>query len=222
MDVHKTLITSASFNGFDEPNEWADQPADIMRYNETNFPLRKALTPHAQSKIPKCFGWDLIPYDENHDSYDFYIWVDANYILKEGAVDFLIKELGDNDILVFPHPFHDTVEDEFNFLRDNLPKSKYLQQRYEGELLEELYYEIDEICGSDKGDLPAYHAAIFIYRNNEAMRTALKEWWYYDSRFHLDDQLTMSLVLDREDIEVKVMDKKIKDYPYWEYRSHKK
>ncbi len=219
MVLHKTLITSASFNGFDEPNEWVDQPADIMRYNEKNFPLRKALTPHAQSKIPKCFGWDLIP------GYDFYVWVDANYILKEGAVEFLIKELtedDDMDILVFPHPFHDTVMQEFDFLRDNLPKSKYLQQRYEGELLEELYCEIDEIYGSDKGKLPAYHAAIFAYRLSGGVCQALKEWWYYDSRYHLDDQLTMSMVLDREDIEVKVMDKKIKDYPYWEYRSHKK
>ena len=207
MVLHKTLITSASFNGFDEPNEWADQPADIMRYNETNFPLRKALTPHAQSKIPKCFGWDL------HSGYEFYIWVDANYILKEGAVEFLINELGDNDILVFPHPFHKTIRDEYEFLKRELPKSKYLQKRYTDELLEEIYTKVD-------GNDPVYHAAIFIYRNNEVMRKALKEWWYYDSRFHLDDQLSWTEVLCGA--LVKVMDKKIKDYPYWEYRSHKK
>lgn len=201
----KIAITSVSFNGFDTPHIWDAQPADIYRYTEKNFPLRKALTPHAQSKIPKCFGWDLEP------NYDFYIWVDASYQLLEGSTEFLLRELGDNDILVFPHPFHETVEEEYEFLKRELPKSKYLQKRYTGELLEELYKLLD---GKDK----IYHAAIFIYRNKVEVQKAMKEWWYYDSRFHLDDQLSWPKVL--KELKVGVMDKKIADYPYWKYIRH--
>ena len=198
-------IISASFNGFDSPHAWAEQPADVYRYTEKNFPLRKALTPHAQSKIPKCFGWDLAP------DYKFYIWVDASYQLFEGATEFLLKELGDNDILVFPHPFHKTVGEEYRFLKKELPKSKYLQKRYDSELLEEVYRLVD---GKD----PIYHAAIFIYRNTPEVQQALKEWWYYDSRYHLDDQLTWPKTL--KGLKVGIMKQKIAEYPYWKYQRH--
>ena len=204
MVMDKAII-SASFNGFDSPHAWADQPADIYRYTEQNFPLRKALTPHAQSKIPKCFGWDLAP------DYKFYIWVDACYQLFEGATEFLLKELGDNDILVFPHPFHKTVGEEYEFLKKELPKSKYLQKRYDSELLEEVYKLLD---GEDK----IYHAAIFIYRNTPEVQQALKEWWYYDSRYHLDDQLTWPKTL--KGLKVGIMKQKIVEYPYWKYQRH--
>jgi hypothetical protein len=201
----KVAIISASFNGFDTLREWSDQPADVYRLNETTFPLRKALTPHAQSKIPKCFGWDLYP------NYDYYIWVDASYQLLDGATDFLLKELGDNDIVVFPHPFHQTVKDEAEFLERELPKSNYLQRRYSGELLNELYTQLDPHD-------PIYHGAIFAYKNTPEVQQVLKEWWYYSSRFHLDDQLSWTKVL--HDLKVKVMDKKINEYPYWKYWKH--
>lgn len=204
-ETRHIAIHSISFFGFDEPHVWADQPADVFRYTEKTFPLRNRLTPHAQSKIPKCFAWDMDP------GYDFYIWVDASYQLLDGAVDFLLKELGDNDFLVFPHPFNNTVEDEYNFLKQGLVKSKYIQLRYKDELLEEVYKLVD---GKD----PVYHGAIYIYRNTPEVQKALKEWWYYDSRFHLDDQLTWTHVL--KGLKVKVMDKGVADYPYWRYIPH--
>lgn len=198
-------ITSISFFGFDKPHIWADQPADIFRYTEKNFPLRNRLTPHAQSKIPKCFAWDMNP------GYDFYVWVDASYELLEGATEFLLEQLGDNDFLVFPHPFNKTVEDEYNFLKKKLPTSKYVKDRYKDELLEEVYKLVD---GKDQ----VYHGAVYIYRNTPEVQKALKEWWYYDSRYHLDDQLTWTHVL--KGLKVKVMDKGVAEYPYWRYIPH--
>jgi hypothetical protein len=202
--VFRQAIISATFNGFDSPHEWEKQPANVFRYTEDNFKLRTHLTPHAQSKIPKCFGWDL------EKGYDYYLWVDSCYELYKGATEFLLKELGDNDILVFPHPFNKTVKEEYEFLKRELPKSKYLQKRYTGELLDELWERVD--------DGPIYHAAIFAYKNTPEVQKALKEWWYYSSRFHLDDQISWPTVL--KDLKVKVMDKKIEEYPYWKYRRH--
>lgn len=207
-------IMSCSFYGFDNPHIWDEQPADIFRYTEANFPVRKTITPHIQSKIPKMFGWQLQP------GYEKYIYVDASYQLLKGATDYLITELGDNDIVVFPHPYQrNSIREEYQWLKDNLHK-RYVRIRYQDELLEEQYKVItDDITYKDDFLL---HAAIFAYRNNEVTRNMLKEWWYHVSRFHLNDQLSLPYVIKKSGCKYKVLDKLIPEVPYWKYIRHAK
>ena len=200
-----TAVISAVFGDYDDPHEWAPQPAAVFRYTDETFPLRKHLTPHAQARMVKCFGWDLNP------GYDRYIWVDGSYRLGDGATDFLTRELGDHDIVVFSHPFHSTIEDEYEYLRDRQPSSRYLQKRYSGEWLDEQYARVD-------GAAPVYHTAIFAYRDTPEVRAALTEWWSHISRFHLDDQLSFSHAT--RDLDMVALGK-ILDYPYFQYTRHK-
>jgi hypothetical protein len=207
----RTAILSASFLNFDTKHVWDPQPADIFRYDENSFPLRKAITPHFQSKIPKVFGWQMNP------GYDFYIYVDASYIVKDGFTDYMLKELGDCDIAVFLHPFNKTIENEYRFLKDR-SNHKYILKRYSGEFIEEQY----KVITDDKTyiDNLLLHAAIFAYRDNERVRSMMKEWWYYISRYHLCDQLSFPYVLKKSDCSFKLIPKLIGEIPYVQYVRH--
>ena len=208
----RTAIISASFLGFDEPHNWEKQPADIFRYTEKNFYLRKAITPHMQSKIPKCFGWQMNP------GYDFYIYIDASYQVLKGMTEFMLSELGDKDIAVFPHPERKTIKEECDFLKDRA-NSKYVIKRYSGEFMDAECKEIFD----DKGyaDDLLLHAAIFIYKNNNITRNMLKEWWYHISRYHLCDQLSFPYVLKNSYCKYWVIPKMIKEVPFVKYERHR-
>jgi hypothetical protein len=208
----KTAIISASFLNFDNPHEWDAQPADIFRYTEKNFPLRKAITPHMQSKIPKCFGWQMNP------GYDFYIYIDASYQVLKGMTEFMLSELGDKDIAVFPHPERKTIKEECDFLKDRA-NSHYVIKRYSGEFMDAECQEIFD----DKGytDDLLLHAAIFIYKNNNIAQNMLKEWWYHISRYHLCDQLSFPYVLKNSYCKYWVIPKMISEVPFVKYERHR-
>lgn len=208
----KVAVISASFLGFDVPHPWEEQPADIFRYNENNFYLRKAITPHMQSKIPKCFGWQMNP------SYDYYIYVDASYYIYKGMTDWMLDNLGDNDIAVFPHPERTTIQQEYQFLKDR-ENSSYVRKRYTGEFLEEQYKVITD--NKTYIDDLLLHAAIFIYKNNNNTQEMLKEWWYHISRYHLCDQLSFPYVLKNSRCKYVILPKKIKEVPYFKYERHR-
>jgi hypothetical protein len=215
----KTAITSASFNGFDKVFKWAEQPADVYRYTEKNFTLRQGMNGHFHSKIPKYFGFQFAP------GYDIYIWIDANYEVYAGAVDYLLKELGDNDIAVFNHPYRNelkrsNIKEEAKGLKDHLTHGRYVTRRYKNEYLDELLSELF----SDKKyvDDSMFHGAIFIYRNNRVMRKVMKNWWYYVSRYHLDDQLSFPYVLKKSGCKYKVIDKLLPEVPYFKKMNHRK
>ena len=206
----KTAIVSVSFNNFDNNHLWETQDADIFRYTEDNFPLRRSMTPHMQSKIPKMFGWQMNP------GYDFYIYVDACYKLFTGFTTWLLSELEEMDVVVFPHPKRKTIAQEYQYLK--VTHSSYDLQRYDKELLEEQY----KVISDDKEyvDDLLLHAAIFAYRNNEMTKKMLKKWWYYVSRYHLCDQLSFPYVLKESNCAYKVINKKIKEVTYVEYVPH--
>jgi hypothetical protein len=153
---------------------------DVFHFTDENFPPRScAITPRLQSKIHKFFGWQIVP------DYDIYIWVDSGFAMhRDDSVAWLLEQLGDNDIAFLRHPTRELISQEADFIRENLKKSNRLMARYDNELLDELMATMPD------GKL--YAGGIFAYRNNERVQLAMKEWWYNTSRYHLDDQLSIS------------------------------
>jgi len=178
-------------------------------FTDENFPPRKcAITPRLQSKIHKFFGWQIVP------DYDIYVWVDSGFAMhREDSMAWLLKHLGSNDIVFLKHPTRETVGEEADFLKENLPKSNRLMKRYTNELLDEEMKVIGR-----KGKL--YAGGIFAYKNTPKVQKAMKEWWYHTSRFHLDDQLSASYVF--KDCKVKVVDEPYYGSKYFTFiRKHK-
>jgi len=210
----KTAIISCSLGGFDNSHPWEEQTAEVFRFNESNWNTRTTIGPSVQCKVPKFFGWDMAK------GFDTYIWTDGCYQFLKGASDYMVEQLGDNDIVVFPHPYGRTsIREEWQWIKDNMHKS-YIKSRYARELGDEQYRVIEE--DKEYVDDLLLHTAILAYKNNEKTRAMLKEVWYNVSRFHTNDQLCFSYVMRKSGCKYKVMDKIITDVPFWKYHRHLK
>jgi hypothetical protein len=102
------------------------------------------------------------------------------------------------------------------YLRKGLrEKSLYLVTRYDNELWQEQY---DEICkDKDYVDDLLVIGGIFMYRNTPAVQQMMKEWWFHNSRYNIQDQISFAYVLKKSGIKFKVLDI---DYTKWEMIKH--
>lgn len=184
-------VISANLGGIDTPPVHVPQVGDgtlrfVMVTDET-MPLRtKALLPRMQAKIPKMFGWDLYP------GADLYLWLDASFDLAQpGSVQWFVDELGTADLAAFKHPARATLRAEIHHVAAKLAGSpraggaQYLIDRYEHEDLDGLLKELER---DQLADLPLVNAGAFIYRPTPQIQAAMKQWWYYVTRYHVNDQ----------------------------------
>jgi hypothetical protein len=189
----KIAQITANSGNFDVVHESIEQQGvyiDSFVFTDKNFPPRKlALHPRMQAKIPKMFGWQMVP------GYDVYLWIDASFVMaREDTAKWMVEQLDVFDIALFHHPHRNTVKEEFDFIKLH-GDTPYLKQRYEGELDFEIGVPDTELFAS----------TYFIYRNNSRVHNMMKEWWYYTSRYHVLDQLPLPQVLRESACTVKVI-----------------
>ena len=83
----KVAVISANLGNF-EKKLWFKQKniasATLIMFTDANFPPRKSMSPRFQAKIPKCFGWQMLP------GYDIYLWMDAQFALLIGGVEWMM------------------------------------------------------------------------------------------------------------------------------------
>jgi hypothetical protein len=190
----KLLIYTANLGNFDktQENEEQELPEGITeieywRCTEEDFPLRKnSMTPRLQARIVKMFGWQFKP------GFDYYLWVDSSCRLpRADSSKWFMEQLGDKQMAVFKHNVRNTLRDEANYLKMRLLEEKahrklpYVLPRYENEDINGQMSEVDP-------NLRLYASTAFIYRDTFPVREALKEWWYFTSRYHSIDQLGLS------------------------------
>jgi hypothetical protein len=187
----RVAVISANIGNFDKQNPYVEQSVEYDNYyfNDNNFQLRESMTPRLQAKIPKLFGWQIVP------AHDYYIWVDSSCaLLHKESVSWFIEHCGDADLAFFQHPVRDTAQEEADYLKKRFSLGcKYCLPRYEHEFLDELM----EVINSDKDfvDDHLFTANAFIYRNNEKVQNMMRQWWYYVTRFHVNDQLSLPYVM---------------------------
>jgi len=202
----KIAVISANLGGFEQnivENVKQSVEYDQFRFTDKNFPPRyNSMTPRLQARIPKCFGWQMVP------DYKYYLWVDsAAALLHKDSVKWFLEQLGDNDIAVFKHPNRKTIDEEAGYLLTRLSaKDAYITSRYDGELLDDQMAEIND------PNLPLYGTTAFIYRDTYDVRNMLKEWWYHISRFHTIDQISLPYVLNQFPVKVSVIEDYINPY----------
>lgn len=199
----KIAILSVNLGGIDRNPKHCEQsiPVDYYHFDDSNFPLRNcAMTPRMQARIPKVFGWQMVP------GYDIYIWCDTTFMIHHpNAAKWMLDNLGDADAACFKHPDRKSLQQECDFLKHKLAEEHpYIVPRYGNELADEFLAEI----GEDKNyeDNRLFANAIFIYRNNEKNRAMSKDWWYYISRYHINDQLGMPYAFYKNLCKVNVID----------------
>lgn len=218
MDVHQGIaVITASLGGIDKPTEHAPQSVlhDYYSFTDDNFPPRKGLTPRLQSKIPKCFAWELRP------DYEFYLWIDGSLTLTSPhAIKYFYDQIQDHDIVVLRHPDRPNIRQEVRYTRKGInQKSIYVLSRYTGEFLQEMY----DVVQADKeyvDDLLVI-GGIFMYRNTPKVHQMLKEWWYYQTRYIVQDQIPFPYVLKNSGVKIKILDDTFKESWYLKHGRHK-
>lgn len=203
----KVALISASLDGFDQPLSHEVQSIfyDSYFYNDENFPPRpQTMKPRMLAKIPKCFGWQLAP------GYDYYVWLDGNYRLRHPeALKFFVESCQDYDFVATRHPKRPNIRQEARTTRKGVRQQAFYRQRYLGEREAELY----SLIGNDKEyvDDTLVSCGMFIYRNTPEVQAALKEWWYYISRYHVNDQLSFPYVIRKAGLRLNVLEDGIHD-----------
>ena len=201
----KIAVVSASLGGMDASPVHDVQTIsyDNFYFTDENFPLRdKVMTPRLQAKIPKMFGWQLVP------DYDYYLWLDGNIRLnRPDVLEYFYNEIQGHDIVVLKHHRRNTIKWETRYMERALnEQSTYIVSRYGGEFWKEQKKEFENYK-----DDRLYIGGIFMYRNIPKIHEAMKEWWYQVSRYCVQDQISFPYAF--RDVRVKVLDH---DYRKWE------
>jgi len=212
-------VLQANLNGLDSPckHEIQSLQHDYHLFDDNTHPSRlNALKPRLQAKIPKMFGWEL------KKGYDIYLWLDGNISLNHSkTLQYFYDQIQGNDIVVLRHPRHPNIRQEVRYTRKGInQQSIYMVSRYQGEYLQELY----DVIRKDKSyvDDLLVIGGVFMYRNTPEVQKMFKEWWYYVSRFCIQDQISFAYVLKKSGIKIKVLDHIYDQWDYLKVTKHKK
>lgn len=201
----KVAVISANLGGFDglQVHEPQSVPCDYFLFTDENFPPRSySMAPRLQAKIPKCFGWQMAP------GYDFYLWIDGSHRLKHPeSLRYFLDCCEGYDVVITRHPKRPNIRQEARVMRKGVRQQAFYRQRYKGEQEAELY----AIIGNDKDyvDDTLVSCGTFIYRNTPQVQASLKEWWYYQTRYHVNDQLSFPYVFKKAGLKLNILDQGI-------------
>lgn len=202
----KVQILQANLGDFDHPVDPVKQNTEhevsFHRFTDDNFPPITGLTPRLQYRIPKCFGWHMVP------GADVYIWLDGSVSFERpDCVQWYMSQLGDNDIGFFKHPSRRNVRQEVEHIEEHLRLGKpYITSRYKNGLHREF---LDRILNEGYKDRVLYASTAFIYRNTSPVQRALEDWWALGSRYFSCDQIQLPWVLWKHKLKVKIFDEYI-------------
>lgn len=216
----KIAILSANLGNFDTPLDPVPQETEhevtFHRFTDSDFPPISGLTPRLQYRIPKLFGWEMLP------EHDIYIWLDSSVSLQRpDCVNWYLEQLGNADCAFFRHPWRGTVKDEVEHIEKKLEEgNEYITSRYRNGLHREFLDHMNQDPWYRDDTL--YASTAFIYRNSYLMQNALKLWWYYQSRYFTCDQVQLPYVLYKESIIVKKIPDNLFKIGYLSLVSHHK
>jgi hypothetical protein len=197
VDVAERIAVISANLGNYHRRTWFKQKniptAKLVMFTDDNFPPRKCMSSRLQARIPKCLGWQLVP------GYDIYMWMDASFALLIGAVEWVRENLGDKEMVVFKHPHRKTVQEELDTIKSNDP---YFKERFLNDTF-------------DNWDGELYAGGIFMYRNLPHIQEMLKEWWYVNTRFTLNDQLALPSLLNEYKVSYNVIQEHIYNTKYF-------
>lgn len=215
--MSKIAILSANLGKFDEPAVHAAQGMDCDRFvfDDDNFPPRaNAMAPRLQAKIPKMFGWQLVP------GYDYYLWLDGNISLADpDAVKFFYDACQGYDLVVFRHAKRPNIRQEVRYTRKGInQQSSYMVGRYVNELHAQQYGAIQ----SDKSyvDDLLVNGGAFIYRDTPTVRSMFKEWWYNITRYIVQDQISFPYAIKTNGVKANILPDNIHECKYLSLKGH--
>lgn len=195
----KTVVLTANLGNFDHVEKPIQQTLehDWHCFTDKDFPPIAGLTPRLQYRIPKTHGWQMRP------GYDLYVWLDGSMALtKPESLQWLLDQLGDNDMAFFRHPDRKTIKEEVDYLEAR-KNHRYLKTRYENGLHKEQLADIDE---AEYKDTQLWASTVFAYRPNFIVRPMMKEWLYTSVRYFTCDQVALPYLAQKYGVRISRID----------------
>jgi hypothetical protein len=215
----KVAVLTANLGSFDTgiPSKEQILPRDVeaIRYwefTDTDFPPIEGLSPRLQYRIPKMFGFEMIP-DYMYKP-DIIVWHDASMSFqREDSIAWLLEQLGDGDAAFFEHPWRSSIEEEVNHIEQKLQEgNKYITSRYKNGLHKEMY----ELIKKDYTyrDNWLFASTAFIYRNTPNIKRFMKDWFFYQARYYTCDQVHLPYVMYKNSLDINVINENVFKCPY--------
>ena len=217
----RVLVTCANFGGIDEVPRRRVPPSEAhVDYVDDASTLPLELlhkSARARGKYFKMCAHRTLA----AAGVEFLVWVDASIELRAGAVNWLVKQLGDADCAFFRHSRRSTVAEELAFCVEQLQKGDaYLLDRYSARSLA-AQVSAYKLQGFDPTHASLYECGLFIRRNSPAVNGVFDAWYTEQGR-SLQDQLSLPFVLWKAGsaLRVKALPGTVLKGPYHNYHGH--
>jgi hypothetical protein len=191
----KACLVTANIGGIDSPRS----PIHNM-FQYSDFPSK--LPSRLQSKYYKmCTHW-------LHPEYEAYVWIDSSFEVREGLIEWMIEQMGDADCAFFNHLHRNSIVDECNFVEHQLESGNpYLVARYTGQPMSaQVKSYLDS--GFNPG-FGLFGGGLFIRKNTPKVNHAFDHWYIENTKWTIQDQLSLPYILWKHDLKFKVIDKNL-------------
>jgi len=201
----KICVMTANLGKFDAEvlNVKQDIDHTFHRWTDENFPPISGLTSRLQYRIPKMFGWQMMP------GFDYYLWLDGSMSLQDPtSLSWFVEKCKDHDIVLFKHPWRDTMKEETDYIEKKLKEgNNYITSRYKNGLHKEQL--ADCLMDKDFHDTRLYASTVFMYKDSAQVREMFRLWWIHTSRYFTVDQIALPYVLWKSNLNVNMIEEDI-------------
>jgi hypothetical protein len=192
---------------------------DYFYFDKTNLPLRpNALHPRLQGKLPKMFGWEMVP------GYDYYIWGDAPITFKSPfTVQWLVDVCAGGDMVFFRHEAgRSSIKEEVDFMVNHMSGDSgdrfamdYLNSRYAGENFNAQLAKY--LSDESFNDSQLFSCSFFLYKNTKKVQKLLSEWYIHNCLYTVRCQVSFPYVLSKSKCRVYTIDLNARDNQHITY-----
>jgi len=161
-----------------------DTKADYFYFTEKNLPYPLfSLNDRMKAKYIKLQAHKFL------SNYSHFLWLDGSMnMTRADFVSDMIKEIGENDVLICDHPDRKTTKEEFDFIIwEILKNDPYCSSRYNLDALRKEKESFGE-------EFPLYACGFFLVANNSWINKLFNSWWDHCLRFSEFDQCYFSVI----------------------------
>ena len=173
---------------------YTDQPCHSPIWNT----YQEAFPPaHFSNRLRAKYFKIMASSMSRHQHADVIIWIDSQFqILTPMFISWVLEQLGDKDMIVFPHHERNCIYKEQEFITTKMrQQDNYLITRYRNQPIQEQvkYYDLQEY----PKDNNLYSCGLFAYRVNDTTRNLMREWWEHNIQWSIQDQLSLPYVMHK-------------------------
>lgn len=205
----KTCLVTANIGGID-----STRPSIQNMFQYSSFPSK--LPPRLQSKYYKmCTHW-------LHPEYDAYVWIDSSFEVREGLIEWMIEQMGDADCAFFSHLHRNSIVDECNFVEQQMQAGNpYLVARYADQPMKAQVQSY--LKDGFNPEFGLYGGGLFIRKNTPKVNHAFDHWYIENTKWTIQDQLSLPYILWKHELKFKVLDKNLLySGPFHRFINHNK